>query len=145
MDKQNKIQQIKSMLIDVYDGRLSDSELNEYSAGIYRTFFEECAELEYIMSTVFEYEYDYEISDDDSQVSYVYDGIVNLLENNQNTARRLYNEFMFRYHNLDVVFKILNENSEWLSDEEIKAVKRNAWSIFDKDMLKSIGCDWENI
>ena len=147
MDEQLK--NIIGELKTIYEERLSEDELYFFAREIQRLYFEDRAGLEGLPNTIVENEFAAGITQvRDSKVSDVFEAILYLLEENAETTHRLYELFVFHRPTLFVLIMLMDRvklNAEWLTEEELKAVKRKAWSVLDRDTLRYFGYDWENI
>lgn len=137
MDKEKKIKEIKEILISQYEGKISEQALNGFANDLYESVFVEQYDLDDIPAIVVEYEAEANI--EDSEWYYIFGCMINLLDNNEVTAKRLYNSFMYDFDSLDTFIKLINENAEYLSKEQLSAVKEKAIGLFDKNILEWYG------
>lgn len=137
MEKNIKFEQITQILKDVYEDKLSDDTLYPFAEDLYESIFVCEYDLDDILSIVFEYESEMEL--DFSEVYYVFCELIDLLENNEANARRLYQSFMYEFDCLHTFVKLYNEYSKYLSKKELAKAKEKAFGTFDRITLELSG------
>lgn len=137
MKDKEKIEAIKKVLKVQYEGRMSEQTLNEFANNLYESVFVEQYDFDDIPAIVIEYETDAGI--EDSEWYYIFSNIIDLLDNNEETAKRLYNNFMNEFECLDTFVKLVNENAEYLGKEQLLKVKEKGFDLFDKETLELLG------
>ena len=142
MDK-NKLKEIELILLGVYGEYITAKEAHNAAPLFYSSIFSD-GSLEDIISSAYEFEADSGIGSDNSQVWYFFDSAVEILEDGEQTAHRLYDCFMHCYDDLTVFLKLIISNSDWLTKDEISAAKEKAFSLFDEKILESSGVSEDN-
>lgn len=137
MEKNLKIEQIAQILKDKYEDKLSDETLYAFAEDLYDSLFVCKYGLDDIFAIIFEYESEIEL--DFSESYYVFSELIDLLENNEETACRLYDSFMNDFDCLDTFVKLYNENAEFISAEELAKAKEKAFGTFDRITLELYG------
>lgn len=137
MNKEKKIKEINEILISLYECKMSEQTLNEFSNDLYESVFVGQYDFDDIPAIVFEYETNANI--EDSEWYYIFGSVIDLLDNNEVTAKRLYNSFMNEFECLDTFVKLVNENAEYLSKEQLLKVKGKGFELFDKETLELYG------
>ena len=125
---------IKNLLIEVYGDTLSSCDAELYAAELYTDIFVEACSLDSVYAFAYRLEAELLGEDVPSMGWYLFTGIVELLENGEKTAKRLYDCFL-GFHDFSVLKKLLDENAEWLTSEEIDKVKQLAKGVFDREIL----------
>lgn len=136
-----KLKEIKEIIKDIYEGEMSASAINAFAQALHNSLFIEQYDLEDISAIVCEYEADAGI--ENTEWFYVFSRMIDLLEDNAVTAKRLYNSFMYECDLLDTFLKLYNDNAEYLSAEELSNVKEKALRIFDHQILEEYGIEEE--
>ncbi len=65
--------------------------------------------------------------------------MIELLDNNAVTAKRLYDSFMYELDEFETFLKLVNENAEFLSAYELAKAKEKAFGLFDRKLLECFG------
>lgn len=131
-----KLKEIKRILENEYGDQMSDALTNDFANTLYDSLFIGQYDLDDITAIIIDYETQANI--EDSKWDYVFISIIDLLDNNETTAKRLYKSFMYDLDILDVLWKLVNENAEFLSAEELANVKKRAIGVFDEQILKAL-------
>lgn len=132
-----KMEQILSTLHGEYAGKMSEKTIKRFAGDLYESLFVDNYYLADIFAIVEEYENMANIKD--SQALYIFICMIDLLDNNEVNAKRLYNSFMHEIQLWDTFVKLIEDNAEYLSGEELEEVKNEGMRIFDKQLLKDIG------
>ena len=135
--KNEKLEAIKEILVDAYDGKMADSDVNVFAKQLHYSLFVGKHDLGDIISTVFENESEAGI--EDSEWHYVFCQTIDLLDNCEETAQRLYDCFMNEWDILEIFLKLYFENDEYISEEQMSEAQEKALSLFGKDTLRSVG------
>ena len=144
MKEKTKLEKILDRLYDAYDGKIPRENLKYFAQDIYSEYFAIPSEFGDIFSVIYENEYDLKIADCDSEAYWIIYCIMQELDNNADTAHRLYNLFEW-YDDFNVFRKLYQDNREWLTEEEIIFVKKKAWQTFDNEMMMEMGYDFSDI
>ena len=139
MQNKEKIKEIKEILNSLYKGKMSEQTINEFANDLYESVFIEQYDFDDIPAIVFEYETNAGI--EKSEWNNIFSSVIDLLDNNEITAKRLYNNFMNEFECLEAFVKLVNENSEYLSKEQLSEVKEKGFELFDKELLRSYGLE----
>lgn len=139
MKNKEKLEAIKKILKTEYAGRMSEQTLNAFANDLLESVFVEQYDFDDIPAIVFEYEAAAEL--EDSEWYNIFSSMIDLLENKEETAKRLYNSCMYGFDSLDTFIKLINENAEYLSAEQLSEVKEKAIGLFDKELLKFYGIE----
>lgn len=131
-----KLKEIKRILENEYGDQMSDALTNDFANTLYDSLFIGQYDLDDITAIIRDYETQADI--EDSKWDYVFISMIDLLDNNETTAKRLYKSFMYDLDMLDVLWKLVNENAEFLSAEELANVKKRAIGVFDEQILKAL-------
>ncbi len=132
-----KLNRIINILKENYEGEMSDAHINAYANELNYSLFTGCGGLDDISCIIFENEEEAGIKT--GKWDYVFHDMVDLLEDGEVTAKRLYNCFMYDLDSLNVFIKLIILNSEYLTEEEIKSAKEKAFGVFDNETLKMYG------
>lgn len=134
MKNKEKFNKIVAMLKDEYDGKMSEKDINAYASDLCLSVFDCEFGLDDIIPIIDEYETEANIVG--TRWYYVFCGIIDLLENGEKTAERLYNSFMFDMDILDTFLKLYFENDKYISAEKLEKAKEKALEVFDDEVLK---------
>lgn len=137
MEKDLKLEQIVQILKGVYKDKMSNETLNSFAEDLYDSLFVCEYDLDDITAIIFEYES--EMGLEFSEFYYVFCELIDLLENNETNARRLYDSFMNDFDCLGTFVKLYNENAEYISAEELAKAKKKAFGFFDRLTLELYG------
>ncbi len=145
MQKKGEVlEEIKSLIIENY-GDVSKSILTSFSNDIYREIFEKKSDFDDLFSIIYSYENELakeqEEEENESFSWYVFAGVLDLVEDGEETAKRLYSSFM-KFNDISLLSKLLNQNAEWLTESQIEEVKKTA-KCFDEEILKSCIANWD--
>lgn len=130
-----KLKEIKEILKSEYKDKMTDTEINTFARELNYSVFVEQYDLEDIAAVVSEHEEKAGI--EDSRWCCIFGSVIDLLEDGETTARRLYKSFMYEFDLWDTFLKLYNYNAEYLSAEELAEVKEKALGLFDKQLLKT--------
>ena len=136
-NREQKSEEIKEIITDIYKDKMSDEILYPFAEDLYESLFVCEYSLDDILAIIFEYES--EMNLEFSEVSYVFGKLIDLLENNEINARRLYESFMNDFDCLDTFVKLYKEYVVYLSEEELSKAKEKAFGTFDKFTLELYG------
>lgn len=137
MKNKEKIEAIKKVLKNKYKGKMPEQTVNEFANDLYESVFVEQHDFDDIPAIVCGYESEANI--EDSEWYNIFGSMIDLLDNNEETAKRLYKSFMYDFDSLDTFIKLINENAEYLSKEQLSEVKEKAIGLFDKNLLEWYG------
>lgn len=129
-----KLKEIKEILKSEYKDKMTDAEINTFARELNYSVFVAQYDLEDIAAVVSEHEEKAGI--EDSKWCYIFGSVIDLLEDGEKTARRLYKSFMYEFDLWDTFLKLYNYNAEYLNAEELAEVKEKATGLFDKQLLK---------
>lgn len=133
----SKLQEIKEILKEEYDGRMTDTEIDTFAKQLNYSMFVGKHELSDIFSTIYENECEAGIMD--SSDCNLFCQLIELLDSSEDTAKRLYECFMNCYDFINLFLKLYAENDEYLTEEQLSKVKKKALNTFDKEILKLYG------
>ena len=137
-----KLEEIKKILKGEYGDRLTETELNTLAGELYHSLFVGKYELEDLVATIVGFES--EADTDDIDWVYLFNSLVDLLDDNENTAERLYISFMHEFDLLDTFLKLYEFNAEYISAEKLAEAKEKALHTFSKDVLAAYGITEED-
>ncbi len=129
-----KLNEIKEILKDSYEGKMPDYLLEACANDLYDCLFVSGYPLEEIYCILTQYEMDAEIESCDE--IYLFSQLIDLLEASHTTARRLYNSFMYEMDVLDTFLKLVNDNSQYITKQQLFNAKKKAFETFDKQLLE---------
>lgn len=132
-----KLEAIKGILVGEYAGDMTEDTINAFADDLYNSLFVEQYSLDDVAAIVGEYESEADVYDVD--FNYLFGCLIDLLDNNEATAKRLYDNFMYEFESLEVLAKLVNENSEYLTAEQIASVKEKAFGLYDSITLEFYG------
>ena len=136
MADKSKLDKIKEILKDEYEGKMSEATIDAFAKDLHYSLLEKQYDLEDIPAIITEYETDEDIEGD---WIYIFCQLIDLLDNGPTTARRLYKSFMHEFDILETCAKLINENSRYLSEEELEVVKAKAFFTFTREALEGYG------
>lgn len=136
----DKLDKIKEILKEEYEGKMSEATIDAFAKALHHSLFVGEYELEDIPATIFEYESEEGI-EEGGDWCYIFGQLIDLLEDNETTAKRLYRSFMHEFDLLDTFLKLINYNAEYLSKEEVTKAKEKAFGTFDRQILEGCGID----
>ncbi|MDE6690386.1 MAG: hypothetical protein K2K04_00290, partial [Clostridia bacterium] len=134
-NKEQKLEKITEMLWKEYKGYMSEQTLDELADELYHTFFASQNELSDIMAVLTEAEEEARIHPYLSAALCIFCWMLELLENNEVTAQRLYYSFMNEFDCLETFVKLYKENAEYISVEKLAKAKEKAFNTFDRVIL----------
>lgn len=134
-----KLKQIKEILKEEYQDKMSDAAIDSFAKQLYHSLFVGQYELEDIPATIFDCESEEGVEGGDW--CYLFSQLIDLLDNNETTAKRLYRSFMEEFDLPDTFLKLVNENGEYLSAEELAEVKEKAVRLFGRQILENCWID----
>ena len=134
-----KLEKIKEILKEEYQDKMSEAAINAFDKSLHHSLFVWQYDLEDITAIIFEYEAEEEVESGDW--CYLFGQLIDLLDDNETTAKRLYKSFMYEYDLLDTFLKLVYYNAEYLSEEELADVKEKAFQIFDRQILECCGIE----
>lgn len=137
MANNEKLNEIKEIIKAEYKDKLSDGEIDSFAGELYYSLFVGEYELSDMMAVI--YEYESADNPDYGEVDYIFSCMIDLLDSSKKTAQRLYDSFMYEMDYLDTFLKLINENEEFLSAEQIAKAKEKAFSLFDREILELYG------
>ena len=137
----DKLNKIKEILKGVYKDKMSDVTIDSFAKALHYSLFVGQDDLDDIPATIFEYESEEGIEGEDW--CYLFGQLIDLLDDNEITAKRLYKSFMHEFDLLDTFLKLVNLNAEYLSVEELAQAKGKAFGLFDRQMLEDCGIEEE--
>lgn len=137
----DKLNKIKEILKGVYKDKMSDVTIDSFAKALHYSLFVGQYDLDDIPATIFEYESEEGIEGEDW--CYLFGQLIDLLDDNEITAKRLYKSFMHEFDLLDTFLKLVNLNAEYLSAEELAQAKEKAFWLFDRQMLEDCGIEEE--
>ena len=132
-----KLGEIRDLLKSVYADRLPEDTLNDFADDLYDSLFAGQYGLSDIICLVNEYESAAGI--EDSEDIFIFTSMIYLLDDNEVTAQRLYDSFMHEIQLLETFVKLVNDNAEYLSAEQLAEVKAEGLQLFDKQILELYG------
>ena len=135
-----KLQAIIEILKDEYKDKMSDKAISGLADELYYSLFVGEYDLDDIPSIIFSTEADENI-EEGGDWCYVFGQLIDLLENNEKTEKRLYKSFMFDFDLLDTCLKLAIENAEFLSADELAKAKQKAFGLFDREILEIYGIE----
>ena len=135
----DKLNKIKEILKGVYKDKMSDVTIDSFAKALHYSLFVGQYDLDDIPATIFEYESEEGIEGEDW--CYLFGQLIDLLDDNEITAKRLYKSFMHEFDLLDTFLKLVNLNAEYLSAEELAKTKKKAFWLFDRQMLEDCGIE----
>ena len=136
MADESKLDKIKEILKDEYEGKMSEATIDAFAKDIHFSLLEKQYELEDIPAIIMEYEAEEDVEGD---WIYIFCQLIELLDNGPTTARRLYKSFMHEFDIIDTCAKLINENSQYLTCEELEEVKKKAFFTFTREALEGYG------
>ena len=134
---EKKLEAIKKIVKDEYQDQLSDEAVDSLAGELYYSLFIGEYGLDDLVSIIFSNE-EYENIEKTGDWCYMFGQLIDLLEDGEKTAKRLYNNFMEEFDLLDTFLK-LSENVEYLSAEQWAKAKEKAFETFDNEVLKLYG------
>ena len=137
MENDKKLGEIKELLKDEYEGLMTEKQIDEFASELYTSVFVFKFSLDEIFSLIDRYEDRANIESTKSY--YVFCGTVDLLENGEETAQRLYDCFMYSWDILNLFLKLYLENEEYISEEKMEMAKKKALKTFDREILAICG------
>lgn len=132
-----KFESIIKILKEVYGGKMPDGMLEEFADDLYDSLFVGQYDLYDIFAITDEYQSGAGI--EQREDLYIFNCMLDLLDNGVATAQRLYNSFMYECDNLDTFLKLYDENAGYISAEKLAEAKEKALTIFDKETLEMYG------
>ena len=132
-----KLEKIREILKEEYEGKMSDSAIDAFAKSLYHSLFVGQYDLEDIPAIIIGYESEENVEDGDW--CYIFGQLIELLDDGETTAKRLYRSFMYEFDLLDTFLKLYNDNAEYISAEELSTAKEKALSMFDKQILGAYG------
>ena len=132
-----KLEKIKDLLSSEYDGDILGKDIDAFAKDLYLSVFECEYDLSDIIPIINEYEEEAEI--ENTRWYYVFCGIIDMLDNGEKTAERLYDCFMHSLDILELFVKLYFENDDYISEEKLGKAKEKALGTFDKQILKALG------
>ena len=135
-----KLDLIFSALKDDYDGwealGVSDGDLYDLAEELYDLIYVDKGSLCEIMNIA--YCFEQEFVDEDSEKNgfysnewYVFSSMIDLLDHNEENAKRLYETFL-KFHDIGVFNTLMIWYDEWLTKEQRKEIMSIARGAFDK-------------
>ncbi len=124
---------ITKILKELYGEQLDESQLNTYASNL-EFSLNNVDNLSNLFSVAYENEFECEI--EDSQAGFVFTQVRELLSPSRETATRLYECFMNCYDGFDIAVQLLNQNLEYLSEDELCKATEKAIALYDKESLK---------
>lgn len=137
MKNSDKLEQIRDILKDEYTDKMSDDTVAAFAEELYDSMFVEQYDLDDIFAIVGQYEDEAEL--EDSELLTVFGRLIDLLDNCETTAKRLYKSFMYDADILDTFVKLINENEEYIGAEKLAKAKEKAFGVFDRQLLEMYG------
>lgn len=129
---------LKNFLAEVYSD-VPESDRDALAKRLLSCVNSDCG-LGEIISAVLEWECEENVAD--TQAYYVYSEALSYLPQSAAAARRLYEFFMHEYDDFDTFLKLYTENGQYLTGDELAAVRKKAWRLFDKELMRSFGFCW---
>ena len=129
-----KLESIRELLSLEYQCEMTEREINGFASDLYSSVFGCEFDLADIVPIINGYEERAKI--ENTRWYYVFCGIIDLLDNGERTAERLYESFMHSMELLHTFVKLYFENDRYISREKLEKAKQKALSIFDKEVLK---------
>ncbi|MDE5601956.1 MAG: hypothetical protein K2J16_05605 [Clostridia bacterium] len=132
-----KLEAIKGILVGEYAGDMPEAMINAFADDLYHSLFVGQYSLDDIPAIIGEYESEANVYD--VAFNYLFGQLIDLLDNNEATAKRLYDNFMYEFESLDVLAKLVNENAEYLTAEQLARAKEKAFGLYDSITLECYG------
>lgn len=136
--EKNRIKLLEKALTGIYNNSLSQQEVESFARALYKTVFVDRNGFEDLLSVIYESEYDFGVSP--SEVAYVVNEVLILLDDSAEVANMLYNYFMDYYEDFNVFLK-LTDNAEFLTKEQYGKAIAKAQKIFSAELLKIHGIE----
>ena len=137
MSNREKLDKIKEILREEYEGEMSEEDIDGLAGDLHFSVFECEFSLDDVFTTVFQYEEEAEL--ECTKSFYVFCAIIDLLDNCEKTAEILYDTFMYHWDILEIFLKLYYENDEYISEEKLQKAKKKALCVFDKEILRLCG------
>ena len=134
-----KLKKIKEILKEEYKDKMSDAAIDAFAKELYYSLFIGQYDLDDIPAIIFGHESEEDIEGGDW--CYLFGQLIDLLDDSETTAKRLYKSFMHEFDLLDTFLKLVNLNAEYLSAEELAQAKEKAFWLFDRQMLEDCGIE----
>lgn len=134
----DKLETIKDILKDNYQDRMSEEIINNYADDLFDSLFVSENSLDDVFAIISQYEEEANI-ESGGDWYYIFVQMIDLLENGEKTARRLYDSFMNDADIIDTFSKLAEENAEYISEEELSKAKEKAFAVFDRGFLALYG------
>lgn len=134
-----KLQRIREILKEEYKGKMSNAAIDSFAKELHHSLFIGQYDLDDIPAIIFGHESEEDIEGGDW--CYLFGQLIDLLDDNETTAKRLYRSFMHEFDLLDTFLKLVNYNAEYLSAEELANAKEKAFGLFDRQILEGCGIE----
>lgn len=118
--------------------KVPDKYLRDFAEELYNHVFEEKGSLVEVMALVDTFEdilAQDDIDIDIPQECYIFDDIIDMLDENSESAERLYKTFL-QYNDFGVFRLLMTAYSEWLTKDQKKEIMKIAMGLFDKTLMK---------
>ena len=129
-----KFIEICKTLKNIYGDAMPEEMLGDFARELYDSLFVGRYELFDIFAIIDTYQREAGIEQGEDY--YVFTDMIDLLDNCETTAQRLYDSFMHEADFLDTFLKLYNENAEYISAEKLAEAKKKALTVFDKETLE---------
>lgn len=138
-----KMQKIRDLLFELYSDSLPKERLVALADDIYDSAYVPEYGIADIFPILYEEDVDNEECGENFRIRKIFHAVVDDMEDNALTARKLYDCLTNNLVDFDLLCKLLNRNREWLTAEQIKKVKEPA-RCFDREILKISIRDWDD-
>ena len=132
-----KLERIRQILSEEYDGKMTEKDIKAFAKDLHLSVFECKFGLDDVFAIVDEYEERAKI--EDKRWYYVFCARIDLLDNNEETAERLYESFMYQFDILEIFIKLYFENGSYISRKKLNEAKKKAFETFDNEILAACG------
>ena len=137
MENAERLEKIKQLIKDEYGDKMPEEYVKGLAEDLNLSVFKCKFGIDDIFCTVFQYEE--ELNIEDTRSYYIFCGVVDMLDNCEETAEMLYETFMHHWEILEIFLKLYFENEEYISKDKFQAAKEKAFEIFDKEILRLCG------
>lgn len=137
MKNSEKRKEISEILAETYGTALTPARLTSLTDEIYNYAFTEGYDLADIIMTLNMAE------TEDERAMQVFHAVVDRMDDNALTAKKLYDCLLENFVDLDVLCKLLNKNAAWLSPEQKTKIKEAA-ECFDTETLQMCIWNWDD-
>jgi hypothetical protein len=114
---------------------LKAGEVKEFADNLYDAIYVSNGDMADIEHTIAEYQQKFGVKYNDYRDDELFKGILNLLDDSEQTVQRLYGWYTGNYENIDVLEKIMR-GYKWLTQEQLKVLEDSATAAFDPEIVR---------